>query len=236
MKSCLTLRYVFLRYFGQMIVVNSPLLLLQWKRLQEVGQANDLNKVHIDAGYIISSRYGAEGNQATVDVKVYNPAGVVIHEELGQSEGELTVETTGGQGPWRICFRVAKGQILRPSVMVKLTYFTVNADSMLGTAFEWEDDAHPLPLMDPSMLGSKEQIERLSQGLMRLDHYLTNVTNEQRYLYARTVRHLKTSQSTHTRAFWYSLAIFSTVALASFAQVAGVRLMFKKSRKTGLII
>lgn len=109
---------------------------------------------------------------------------------------------------------------------------------MLGTAFEWqaEDGDQAIPEVDPSMLGTQDQIKELQQGLMKLDHYLRNVTNEQRYLYARTVRHLKTAKSTHNRAFWYSLLVSLVIAAASFVQVAGVRMMFKHSRKTGLII
>lgn len=78
--------------------------------------------------------------------------------------------------------------------------------------------------------GSAEQIEVLQHGLQRLDHYLANVTNEQRYLYARTARHLRTAESTLQRTFWYYTAIYGTICLASFSQLVGVRMMFKKVR------
>jgi hypothetical protein len=217
-----------------------PLPPQQFRRLREHQGENHLAEtIHIDVGFLISSKYGGEGNQAAVDVKIYDPQGVVIHEENSQAEGELELESPGGgQGPWRVCFKVARGQILRPSVIVKVSYFTINADMMLGTAFEWqaEDADHAIPEVDPSMLGTQDQIKELQQGLVKLDHYLRNVTNEQKYLYARTVRHLKTAKSTHTRAFWYSLLVSSVIAAASFVQVAGVRMMFKNSRKQGLII
>lgn len=61
----------------------------------------------------------------------------------------------------------------------------------------------------------------MTQGLQRLDYYLMNVTNEQRYLYARTVRHLRTAESTYSRTFGYMILICSTIVLASFAQVCG---------------
>jgi hypothetical protein len=64
-------------------------------------------------------------------------------------------------------------------------------------------------------------VEEVSQGLQRLDYYLLNVTNEQRYLYARTARHLRTAESTHARTLWYMLLICGTIILASFVQVRG---------------
>ncbi|GAB4814798.1 hypothetical protein N2152v2_001844 [Parachlorella kessleri] len=144
-------------------------------------------------------------------------------------------------GPWRACFRVSRGQILRPSVIVKVSYFTINQMTLVGTSFEWERDAAKLGVnpgqMDTTALGSAEQVAELSQGLQRLDHLLLNVTHEQRYLYARSVRHLRTVQSTHSRTLWYQLLIYFFIVLTSFAQAVGVRLMFKNNRRgQGLII
>lgn len=251
------------------------------------------------------------------------------------------VTAEGGQGPWRACFRVSKGQvhrgagrgsltrlllllplfavrspsvqtesllwrsstrcvcraalftpqILRPSVIVKISYFTVNSMSLVGTSFEWQRSAAPADApaaVDPKHLGKElaaphphvmgctcstparrasacgvplgclgcllrfhgrtrpvslppaslrppagtvEQVEEVTQGLQRLDHYLMNVTNEQRYLYARTVRHLRTAESTHGRTLGYMLLICGTIVLASFVQVMGVRMMFKNNRR-----
>ncbi len=64
-----------------------------------------------------------------------------------------------------------------------------------------------------------EQVEEVTEGLQRLDYYLTNVTNEQRYLYARTVRHLRTAESTYTRTLAYMLLICATIVAASVVQV-----------------
>ena len=47
-------------------------------------------------------------------------------------------------------------QILRPSVIVKISYFTVNSVSLVGTTFEWqrhEPRDGPPPALDPSHLG-----------------------------------------------------------------------------------
>lgn len=86
----------------------------------------------------ISSRYGTEATKATVDFTLYDPAGRIIHSEVAVSSAEATVTGHGGQGPWRACFKVSRQQILRPSVIVRLSYFTVNSPSLVGTHFEWQ--------------------------------------------------------------------------------------------------
>ena len=186
----------------------------------------------------MTSRYGTEANRAAVDLTIYGPGGETAHKEDGISDTEVAVTAIGGRGPWKACFKVSRGQILRPSVLVKLTYFTVNQMSLVGTTFEWQrhGPTEPRPQEDPKSLVTREQVDELSLGLQRLDYYLHNVTNEQRYLYARTLRHLKTVQSTHTRAFWYYLLTNSVIVLSAFAQVVGIRMLFRNSRKQGFII
>lgn len=151
------------------------------------------------------------------------------------SEGEFGGQAKGGRGPWRVCFRVSSGALLRPSVTVQLNYFLVTYEEYLQDGFEWENE-NEHHAIDPKDLGTKEQIESLEHGLLRLDHYLLNVTHEQRFLYSRTVRHLRTAESTLRRTFWYYSAIYSVICLASFSQLVAVRVMFRKSRKQGLII
>lgn len=63
---------------------------------------------------------------------------MVVHEREATSEEEIAVTADGNAGPWRVCFRVSRGQILRPSVVVKVSYFTVNHMSLVGTQFEWQ--------------------------------------------------------------------------------------------------
>ncbi|KAI7846327.1 hypothetical protein COHA_000164 [Chlorella ohadii] len=197
--------------------------------------------VLIDLGFVITSRYGTEANKAAVDFSVYGPDGKQVHHEEGVSETEIAVTAEGGQGPWKACFRVSKGQILRPSVIVKISYFTVNSMSLVGTQFEWQRDTKTggtegSPSVDPSNLGTADQVREVTEGLQRLDYYLTNITNEQRYLYARTMRHLRTAESTHARTMGYMLLICGTIVAASFVQVLGVRMMFNRGRRHGLII
>jgi len=185
--------------------------------------------------YQVTSKYGTEETQAAVDYALYSPSGQVIHSDVGVTEEEYGGNTKGSYGPWKICFRVSSGALLRPSVTVSLQYFIINYEEFLSDGFG-EEDAPVHHHIDPKDLGTKEQIEDLEHGLLRLDHYLLNVTHEQRYLYSRTVRHLRTAESTLRRTFWYYMAIYTVICLAAFSQLVAVRMMFKKSRKQGLII
>lgn len=72
----------------------------------------------------------------------------------------------------------------------------------------------------PNSPGTNDQVQSLADGLQRLDYYLHNVTNEQRYLSSRTERHLQTVRSTHSRALWYYVALYGVIVAASFAQVS----------------
>jgi hypothetical protein len=210
----------------------------------------------------VTSRFGTETSRASVDFTLLDPEGQAVHHEAGASETEVAVTARGGRGPWRACFKISRGPVLRPSVMVKVSYFTVNHMSLVGTKFEWqrggggqaggaaaqldpqllgtrlardeaqrsaagsgswvrppEPDCESTPAHPSTPAGTSEQVAELSRGLQRLDYYLQNVTNEQRFLYSRAVRHLRTVESTHARAFWYYFLIYSVIMMASTAQV-----------------
>ncbi len=51
------------------------------------------------------------------------------------------------QGPWKLCFDVHRGGTYRPpSLLLELSYFTVNHRSLVGTSYESEKSTqHPLP-------------------------------------------------------------------------------------------
>ncbi|KFM26672.1 hypothetical protein F751_6629 [Auxenochlorella protothecoides] len=215
----------------------------QWDAVKSHATDVSLAQGIVDIGVLISSRYGTEATKATVDFTLYDPAGRIIHSEVAVSSAEATVTGHGGQGPWRACFKVSRQQILRPSVIVRLSYFTVNSPTLVGTHFEWQrtpPEAGGIQLSPGGVtageLGTNDQVQSLADGLQRLDYYLHNVTNEQRYLSSRTERHLQTVRSTHSRALWYYVALYGVIVAASFAQVVGVRVMFSNRRKQGIII
>ena len=51
------------------------------------------------------------------------------------------------QGPWKLCFKVDRSGVYRPpSLMIELTYFTINHRSLIGTSYEHEKlTTQPLP-------------------------------------------------------------------------------------------
>lgn len=104
----------------------------------------------------VSNKYGNERSRASVDLVLKNPSGDSFYTEEGLSDDELSVGAKGGRGPWLACFRVAKGRLLRPSVIVKITHFTVNYVELVGTDFEWQRRGAGSPGtadMDSSHLG-----------------------------------------------------------------------------------
>lgn len=223
----------------------------QWELARQRETDPDLSSVTIDLGVVISSRFGTEGQKASVDLRVLSPSDVELYSEPAVTEANMLTTGTGGRGPWKACFRVSRGRLLRPSVIVRVTHFTVNHASLLGTRFEWQRGGPRAVLGDGDgrglggavgssppveTLASASQIDELVEGLQRLDHYILNVTHEQRYLSARTDRHLVTVESTHSRTLFYHVALDVVIIAAAFAQIVGVRLMFKRSRRQGIII
>lgn len=61
--------------------------------------------------------------------------------------------------PFLLLLLVGDLQILRPSVIVKISYFTVNSMSLVGTSFEWQRNAaaggESPPALDPKHLGER---------------------------------------------------------------------------------
>ena len=80
-------------------------------------------------------------------------------------------------------------------------------------------------------LATHEQIMNIESGLAKLDRFLVNVTSETRFLYARTLRHLRTSESTLSRTKWYYTAVYAFIVAASVAQILVIRFLFRKSQR-----
>lgn len=184
----------------------------------------------------MTTKHDVEDAKANVDYGVYSPSNKLLQNGNGVTDGEVELHAAAeSQGPWKICFRVSGGKLLRPSVIVDVSYFSITFEDYEGDTFEWEYDAvdgdskseHEV---DKDELASHQQVADIVQGLEKLDHYLRNVTNEQRFLYARTVRHLKTAQSTLSRTYSYYSFVYLVIILASMSQILVIRLMFKKVR------
>lgn len=201
----------------------------QWAYVTKKFPDTTKARVVIDIGFIVTTKHNVEDEKANVDYGVYSPKNVLLKNENGVTEGEVEITTTAdAKGPWKICYRVSGGKLLKPSVIVDLAYFQVNFDEYIDDTFEWEEES--TQKLSHGEIGTHDQVVSIEMGLNRIDRYIENVTNEQRFLYARTVRHLKTAQSTLSRTYYYYFAIYFAIILASVSQVLVIRMMFKKVR------
>lgn len=193
-------------------------------------QTNQANVV-LDMAFLVTTKHDVEDDKANIDYGIYAPNNALLKSDNGVTEGEVDLRAGAeAQGPWKFCVRVSGGKLLRPSVIVDITYFSVYYDGDDGPSFDWqEEESSSTENVDHENMATHEQISDISQGLGRLDRYLANVTHEQRFLYARTLRHLKTAKSTLSRTKWYYTGIYTAICVASFSQIVVIRLMFKKS-------
>ncbi len=190
------------------------------------------NQAHVvlDLAFLVTTKHDVEDDKANIDYGIYAPNNALLKSENGMTEGEVDLRAGAeAQGPWKLCVRVSGGKLLRPSVIVDITYFSVYYDGDDGPSFDWQEEDSSTADVDHGSMATHEQISDISQGLGRLDRYLVNVTHEQRFLYARTLRHLKTAKSTLSRTKWYYGGLYAAICLASFSQIVVIRLMFKKS-------
>lgn len=187
-------------------------------------------QVILDLAFLVTTKHDVEDDKANIDYGLYSPNNALLKSDNGVTEGEIDIRAGAeGQGPWKLCVRVSGGKLLRPSVIVDITYFSVYYEGDDTGSFNWEEEDASSTDVDHENMATHEQISDISQGLGRLDRYLVNVTNEQRFLYARTLRHLKTAKSTLSRTKWYYTSIYTAICVASFSQIVVIRLMFKKS-------
>jgi hypothetical protein len=205
--------------------------------------------VVVEAGVLVADEYGSEAYRGAIDLTVHDPAGKEIHHANAIQDDEISVDAHGVKGPWKLCFKVHRGGSYRPpSLLLELSYFTVNHRSLVGTSYEWEKSTqHPLPPdahldhpaaalahhADKEHMATAEQVETLMEGLSMLDVHLQGVEHEQHHLQLRATRHLKTVRSTHRRTLVYYLAIYAAIVLSSFLQVLGVRYMFAGEKSVG---
>ena len=90
-----------------------------------------------------------------MDFRLLDPKGNAFHTQAGAGEVEAGAPGTGGRGPWRACFRVAGGALLKPSVMVKLSYFVLSLEEHAADAFVWEEEEAHKTRPDAEMLGAR---------------------------------------------------------------------------------
>lgn len=223
----------------------------QWDLLQHSLSSHDNGTdpgqvptaVFVEAGILVADEYGSEAYRGAVDVTLFDTAGKEIKALTGIQDAEIEVDAHGTKGPWKMCFKVDRNGAYRaPSLLIELSYFTVNHRSLLGTSYEHEkttqlplppnaalDHPHASPHFDKDHMPTVEQVNDVMDGLVMLDAHIQSLEYEAHHLTMRTTRHLKTIKSTHFRTMFYYVGIYAAIVAASFIQVAGVRYMFSGS-------
>lgn len=217
-------------FAGREECVNAYLPDNQWLHIQKTGQVKRAN-IMIDAGFLVTTKHDVEDDKANVDYGVYSPSNKLLTSEQGVSEGDVELNTLAeASGPYKLCVRVSGGKLLRPSVIVDISYFSVfyDGDDLAAIEFPEVEEGQEA---DHATLATHDQILDIENGLAKLDRYMHNVTSETRFLYARTLRHLRTAESTLARTKWYYLAVYSFIVMASVAQIAVIRFLFRKSQR-----
>lgn len=218
-------------FAGREECINAYLPDRQWKHIQKTGQVGKA-EVMVDAGFLITTKHDVEDDKANVDYGVYSPSNKLLTSGQGVSEGDVETNVVAeSSGPYKLCVRVSGGKLLRPSVIVDISYFSVYYDGDDAGSVVFHSGEDEGVETEKDTLATHEQISDIENGLAKLDRYMHNVTSETRFLYARTLRHLRTAQSTLARTKWYYFAVYSIIVSSSVAQIAVIRFLFRKNQR-----
>eukprot|EP01023_Acetabularia_acetabulum_P032955 TRINITY_DN307_c0_g2_i1.p1 TRINITY_DN307_c0_g2~~TRINITY_DN307_c0_g2_i1.p1 ORF type:complete len:269 (+),score=39.83 TRINITY_DN307_c0_g2_i1:151-957(+) len=183
-------------------------------------------------------------NKGSLDIMVKSPTGQIIHQETSLQEKEFEVNAYGAQGPWQICMKISRGS--KASVLLDLTYWTINQRSLVGTAWEMtrrdvgdsgQGQQETVDLMAQLVTKSTEladsnQVAELSKGIYDLDAMLMAVVREQKHVQHRTEAQLQVVAGTKTRMLWWSFLQAFIIVAASLFQVYMVRQLFERKDKS----
>eukprot|EP01023_Acetabularia_acetabulum_P046700 TRINITY_DN4845_c0_g2_i1.p1 TRINITY_DN4845_c0_g2~~TRINITY_DN4845_c0_g2_i1.p1 ORF type:complete len:279 (+),score=54.68 TRINITY_DN4845_c0_g2_i1:117-953(+) len=218
----------------------------QWdlliESLKKQGRPTDNVQTNLilSVGFFVANKQGARGFQGAVDITVKTPKGDIIHDQKGLEDKEIELTTFGDSGPWQICFKINREKGVKASLVLDLTYFTVNQRSLVGTAWEMnrqksagQEQVDHVDLMQQLVsksteLADKDQVAMLSRGIFDLDALLMGVVREQRHIQHRTEAQLSIVASTKGRMLWWTLFQTLVIISASFVQVYMVRKLFEK--------
>eukprot|EP01024_Parvocaulis_polyphysoides_P056609 TRINITY_DN59899_c0_g1_i1.p3 TRINITY_DN59899_c0_g1~~TRINITY_DN59899_c0_g1_i1.p3 ORF type:complete len:270 (-),score=34.04 TRINITY_DN59899_c0_g1_i1:269-1078(-) len=223
----------------------------QWnlliESLKRQGKPTDNVNAHviISIGFLTVDKRNAN-NRGAVDIQIKSPSGEVVYQEEALEEKELEVNAYGGQGPWQICMKISKKKGSKASVLLDLTYMTINQRSLVGTAWEMlrrdtgqqgQGQQETVDLMaqlvsKSTELADKTQIAELSKGIYDLDALLMAVVREQRHVQHRTEAQLQVVAGTKSRMLWWSFVQALIIVAASLFQVYMVRQLFERKAKS----
>eukprot|EP01024_Parvocaulis_polyphysoides_P021681 TRINITY_DN20281_c0_g1_i1.p1 TRINITY_DN20281_c0_g1~~TRINITY_DN20281_c0_g1_i1.p1 ORF type:complete len:269 (+),score=21.25 TRINITY_DN20281_c0_g1_i1:49-855(+) len=222
-------------------------LLIESLRRQKKPTDNVQANVILSLGFLAVNKQN-HNNRGAVDIVVKSPNGEIVYEEADIQEKELEVNAYGGQGPWQVCMKISKR---KASVIVDLTYFTLNQRSLVGTAWEMgrqnvgkgdsgQGQQETVDLMaqlvsKTTELAGKEQVAEISRGIYDLDAMLMAVVREQKHVSHRSEAQMKVVQGTKTRMLLWSALQAIIIIASSMFQVYMVRQLFDRKDKSNSI-
>ena len=113
-------------------------LLKAWSFVEEEAQRrvdSHTASVSVELAYLIEAvatrRTSQRETRREMDVTIYDPTGKEIYNKGGQTEGQVSMSSSGSRGPWKVCFKPRSTMGLG-SVVVELSYFHVDMRTMIA--------------------------------------------------------------------------------------------------------
>lgn len=169
----------------------------------------------VNANVIVVGDYAAFNKDRSdqpvyLDVRVEDPAGVVLHETRGQSKGQFAF-TSKTQGEYRACFNVPDVHTAF-STKLKLDWKTGVA------ATDWDS------------IAKKEHLDELAVELRKLEGSIREVYNEMLDLQEREQQMRDLSEVTNSRVAWFSIMSLAVCVASAVWQLWYLKKFFMRKK------
>lgn len=202
--------------------------------------------VSIEVAYLVEAvqtrRNSQRETRREMDVTIYDPKGKQIYTKGGQTEGQVSMSSSGSQGPWKICFKPRSTMGLG-SVVVELSYFHINMKTMKGTKYASTTELSDAEIKEhggpdwgaggdasDSQYASDKTLAQVRTQVKGLSGTVYHIYYDQKYLKNRESRHRRTAESISSRAAWSSFLLSVVIALCSAGQILFLRRLFVPSK------
>jgi len=201
--------------------------------------------VSIEVAYLVEAvqtrRNSQRETRREMDVTIYDPKGKQIYTKGGQTEGQVSMSSSGSQGPWKICFKPRSTMGLG-SVVVELSYFHINMKTMKGTKYASTTELSDAEIKEHSgpdwgaggdasdSYASDKTLAQVRTQVKGLSGTVYHIYYDQKYLKNRESRHRRTAESISSRAAWSSFLLSVVIALCSAGQILFLRRLFVPSK------
>lgn len=145
-----------------------------------------------------------------VDLKIENPAGVVLHEKTLQSKGDFAF-TASGAGEYRACFTA---RILQDGLNTR-----INFEFKTGVA-----------ATDWANIAKKDHLDALTVELLKLEDSIREVYADMLTLQKREQEMRDESEVTNSRVAWYAIYSLMVCIGCGVWQVWHLHMFFQKRK------